>query len=93
MNKIKLKYNNTCQICGVRLIIGVNKYYSEVHHIRPLGRPHNGQDLLENMVCVCPNCHILLDYKAIFLVEETFKVIKHRISDINLKYHNSLVII
>ena len=70
--------------------ISENKYYSEVHHIWPLGKPHNGSDTLDNMVCVCPNCHTLLDYKAIHLNKEIFKVLKHNIADANIKYHNTL---
>lgn len=92
VDEIKRKYNNTCQICGKQIRIGKNKYYSEVHHIHPLGKPHNGHDILENMLCVCPNCHTLLDYKAIVLDEKSFKIIKHSISRANVEYHNSLVI-
>jgi len=52
----------------------------------------NGYDVLENMLCVCPNCHTLLDYKAIVLDKKSFKIIEHTISDKNIEYHNSLVI-
>ena len=31
------------------------------------GIPHNGPDKLENMICVCPNCHVLLDFGVIRL--------------------------
>ena len=89
-NELKIRYNNVCQICGTQIKIGENKYYSEVHHIWPLGKPHNGSDTLDNMVCVCPNCHTLLDYKAIHLNKEIFKVLKHNIADANIKYHNTL---
>jgi 5-methylcytosine-specific restriction protein A len=92
VDEIKLKYNNTCQICGLQLIIGKNKYYSEIHHIRPLGKPHNGYDTLDNMICVCPNCHILLDYNAISLDKNKFKEIKHDISEVNIKFHNSHIV-
>ena len=92
VDEIKRKYDNTCQICGKQIRIGKNKYYSEVHHIHPLGKPHNGCDVLENMLCICPNCHTLLDYKAIILGEKLFKIIKHVILDANIEYHNSLVI-
>ena len=59
--QIKQTRNNTCQICQTRLGTE-NRPYSEVHHIQPLGRPHNGDDEMSNMICVCPNCHIQLDY-------------------------------
>lgn len=90
VDELKIRYNNVCQICGTQIKIGENKYYSEVHHIWPLGKPHNGSDTLDNMVCVCPNCHTLLDYKAIHLNKEIFKVLKHNIADANIKYHNTL---
>ncbi len=89
--KIKNLYNNTCQICSTQLEIGKNKYYSEVHHIIPLGKPYNGSDTLENMICVCPNCHIRLDYKAIPLSIDFFRIIKHTISSENIEFHNSLI--
>lgn len=92
VDEIKRKYNNTCQICGLQLIIGKNKYYSEVHHIWPLGKPHNGPDTLDNMICVCPNCHILLDYKVMFLSEEKLSKIMHDMSEENIIYHNSLIV-
>ncbi|WP_443945757.1 HNH endonuclease [Pedobacter sp. AW1-32] len=90
VEKIKKLYNSTCQLCDTQVVIGDKKYYSEIHHIIPLGKPHNGIDALENMVCVCPNCHIELDFKAIPLNENMFKVIRHTISSKSIKYHNSL---
>ena len=91
VGKIKNLYNNTCQLCSTQLEIGGNKYYSEVHHIIPLGKPHNGKDILENMICVCPNCHIQLDYKAMPLSIESFKEIKHKIAAEYITFHNSLI--
>src|ERR1044072_1205256 len=61
MRRVKKIYEDTCQLCNIRLSIGDLAFYSEVHHIKPLGKPHNGPDRLENMICVCPNCHIRLD--------------------------------
>lgn len=90
VDEIKRKYNNICQVCGLQLIVGKNRYYSEVHHIWPLGKPHNGSDTLDNMICVCPNCHILLDYRVICLSKEKLSKIVHDISDANIMYHNSL---
>lgn len=90
VEKIKKLYNNTCQLCETQVIIGENKYYSEVHHIIPLGNPHNGIDAIENMICVCPNCHIELDFKAIPLNENMLKLTHHKISSKDIEYHNSL---
>lgn len=90
VEKIKKLYDNTCQICENQIRIGENKYYSEVHHIIALGNPHNGPDTISNMICVCPNCHVILDFKFISLDIRAFKQIKHKISMKSIKYHNFL---
>jgi putative restriction endonuclease len=61
---VKRLYDNTCQICGIRLVTAAGPY-SEGAHIRPLGIPHNGPDTLENILCLCPNCHVLFDGHAL----------------------------
>lgn len=86
--QLKKLYNNTCQICGTQLSIAQGKFYSEIHHIISLGRPHNGKDMLSNMICVCPNHHVLLDLKAIPI---ELKIRKHEISQESIDFHNSLV--
>lgn len=84
-------YKNTCQICNTSLQISENKYYSEVHHLKPLGSPNNGPDRLDNMICVCPNCHVLLDFGVIQLNQSLFKILKHKIEDEYISYHNNLI--
>jgi putative restriction endonuclease len=59
-NWVKQLYDFTCQICGTRLVTPAGAY-AEICHIKPLGRPHNGPDVPENILCLCPNCHVLLD--------------------------------
>lgn len=61
---VKRLYDNTCQICSTRLVTAAGPY-SEGAHIRPLGIPHNGPDTLENILCLCPNCHVLFDGHAL----------------------------
>lgn len=87
---LKNLYDNKCQLCGTKLKISDNKFYSEVHHIVPLGQPHNGPDKSSNMMVVCPNCHVQLDFKAIKLSKDkiTFKA-PHDIDDKNIEYANS----
>jgi 5-methylcytosine-specific restriction protein A len=87
VRKIKNTYSNTCQVCTKRLPIGKGKYYSEVHHIQPLGHPHNGPDKIENMICVCPNCHVQLDLGAIAVA--SLKLSKHKVHDEYVAYHNT----
>ncbi len=38
------------------------------------GEPHNGPDVLENLLCLCPNHHVLFD-KGTFTVNEDFSII------------------
>jgi 5-methylcytosine-specific restriction protein A len=88
---LKTLYDYTCQLCGIRIPVGSSGYYIEVHHIKPLGKKHVGPDSVDNMICVCPNDHILLDLKVITLQLSTLKRLKHDIAQIFLDYHNSLV--
>jgi len=41
--------------------------YAEAAHIRALGLPHNGPDVLENLLCLCPNDHVRFDAGAIYI--------------------------
>ncbi|MEW2076763.1 HNH endonuclease [Streptomyces sp. NPDC013433] len=36
-------------------------------HIRGLGRPHYGPDELQNLLCLCANCHVLFDGLEIYV--------------------------
>ena len=75
------------------LQIGQGKLYAEIHHIKPLGAPHNGLDVRENVLCVCPNCHVLLDYGAIQLDVSKLRVSpKHRVGKDYIDYHNTKIV-
>jgi putative restriction endonuclease len=63
-NTIKEHYDHACQICEVRLVTPAGPY-AEGCHVRPLGKPHNGSDTADNVICLCPNCHILFDTHSI----------------------------
>lgn len=58
---LKLAYNNTCQLCGTRLMKTRVDAYSEAHHIRPYNKTHKGDDTIGNMIVLCPNCHSQFD--------------------------------
>ncbi len=64
--RIKADQKFTCQICSTRIVLGDGSPYAEAHHVKPLGAPHNGPDHPGNIVCLCPNCHVMFDYGAIF---------------------------
>lgn len=71
-NTVKQLYQYKCQICGTR-IETPGGFYSEGAHIRPLGTNHNGADSKSNLLCLCPNHHVMLDYGAIY-IDENFYV-------------------
>lgn len=63
---VKRLHDYQCQVCGVQLRTPAGPY-AEAAHIRPLGKPHNGPDVASNILCLCPNHHVLLDTGAIFI--------------------------
>lgn len=60
---VKRLYDYCCQVCGTQLQ-GAAGPYAEAAHIRPLGTPHHGPDTLENVLCLCPNHHVLFDLNS-----------------------------
>lgn len=61
-------------MCGLQLVTASGPY-AEGAHIRPLGRPHDGPDSADNLLCLCPNHHVLLDTGALY-VDKDFRVIE-----------------
>ena len=72
-------------------------FYSEGAHIKPLGKPHNGDDGLSNIICLCPNHHVMFD-RGTFSIKDNFELIgletgrlkvldKHKLNKENIKYH------
>ncbi|MEQ8142691.1 HNH endonuclease [Streptomyces sp. OP7] len=64
--KVKDLENDRCQICDTTLRY-LNRPYSQAAHIRGLGRPHSGPDELQNLLCLCANCHVLFDGLEIYV--------------------------
>lgn len=58
--EIKELYQYECQVCKTALKVSTGPYV-EAAHIKPLGRPHDGPDDASNIICLCPNHHIMLD--------------------------------
>lgn len=93
--QVKMLYEYKCQVCGIALVAGERKY-AEAAHIRPLGQPHNGNDILNNALCLCPNHHKLFDMGG-FFVENDLKIptlgmtltvdVTHDIEMENFQYH------
>jgi hypothetical protein len=79
---LKVQYSFKCQLCGTALQYGPTAFYAEVHHLRPLGRPHNGPDAQDNMLVLCPNHHALFDLGVPAFVEDDRASINGRIYNI-----------
>lgn len=99
---IKKLYEHTCQVCDAQLEVP-GGYYSEGAHIRALGKPHNGPDVPDNVLCLCPNDHALFDDGGIYITDDlkvhnyrdewlgplTLRA-RHVISRDYLRYHRGL---
>ncbi|MCL2814267.1 MAG: HNH endonuclease [Oscillospiraceae bacterium] len=101
VKEIKQIYNDTCQFCGEQIEIGLNEYFSNACHIRPL--EHNGDDTIYNLIVLCPNHHVMFDSGMITINIENKTVIhvnpqhminnkeiclKHDIGKKYIEYHN-----
>ncbi|MBC8104721.1 MAG: HNH endonuclease [Cytophagales bacterium] len=92
---VKRMHHYACQVCGLCLETPGGPY-AEAAHIRPLGQPHNGPDTADNILCLCPNHHLLFDLGA-FTLEEDLRitgtgdslrrVAGHRVNTEHLRYH------
>jgi putative restriction endonuclease len=96
---IKTLYEHKCQVCNL-VIKTKSGGYSEGAHIRPLGRPHNGDDNPNNLICLCPNHHVMFD-KGTFSILDNLRLIgdvegsltihlKHELNKENLTYHRKI---
>lgn len=96
---IKNLYGYACQVCGLA-ITTKRGLYAEGAHIRPLGKPHEGDDSIANLLCLCPNHHVMFD-KGSFSVCEDLSLIgsesgklnvpsKHEIDLSNFAYHRDI---
>lgn len=100
---VKELHDYRCQVCGILIETAAGRY-AESAHIRPLGTPHDGPDLLGNVLCLCPNHHVSFDLGGIYILDD-FTVVetltgkpigklrlakKHRIEQEYLRYHRGL---
>ena len=96
---VKELHDYVCQTCSTQ-ILRLGGAYAEGAYIRPLGRPHNGPDSPENILCLCPNCHVLFDGWA-FTIEDDGSLLgaldgslneldTHMVNREYLRYHRRL---
>lgn len=89
---IKALHQNVCQICGQKVSLANGETYAETHHIRPLGKPHNGPDIAGNILILCPNHHVMCDYGALKLkINELRPHPNHVIDTEFIRYHNDVI--
>jgi hypothetical protein len=92
VRRLKVLFNDECLRCRMRLEVGGGRAYSEGHHLRPLGQPHNGPDVASNVMIVCPNCHALLDVGSVPLsADDLWLKPGHRVATEYISNHNRLV--
>lgn len=88
--RVKNQHKNKCQLCGEALALRDGVTYSEAHHLQPLGKPHDGYDVEENLIVLCPNCHVKCDWAAVEVPWGQIKErTKHPISKTYVDYHNA----
>lgn len=72
--------------------------YAEAAHINPLGKPHNGPDVEGNILCLCPNHHVMFDNGVFTIADDlalmgingNLKVLDmHKINVKNVVYHRN----
>ncbi|HEY8979962.1 MAG TPA: YDG/SRA domain-containing protein [Streptomyces sp.] len=103
-NLVKQIHDSRCQVCGVRLQLRAGRAYAEAAHIRPMESPHEGADAISNLLCLCPNCHVLMG-AGMLVINDDLTVVsradsavlgvlreipEHRIDRQALAYHRTL---
>lgn len=87
--QVKHLHNFRCQICDYTIELPDGSCYAESHHIHPLGQPHNGPDVIDNIICVCPNHHAELDYGVSrILLKSLHSAEGHTVNPKYADYHN-----
>ena len=87
--KLKTMYDHTCQVCGIKL----NSAFGPIAigaHIKALGHPHNGTDIIQNMLCLCPNHHEQFDAFAYYI--DPKKLLVRNLNDLDgqrIKVHEN----
>ncbi|WP_153952828.1 HNH endonuclease [Halosegnis longus] len=74
VDTLKSLYANRCQLCGDRRQYDQTTGFSHVHHLQPLGAPHDGPDVTANMLVVCPNHHADLDHGLVAVDPESLEI-------------------
>ena len=90
VGELKRLYGYRCQVCETRLELS-SGFYCEAHHLKPLGAPHHGPDAKTNILIVCPNHHVLLDYGALKITISSLRLNNHYLDQEFIDYHNGSI--
>lgn len=98
-HEVKRLYDYKCQVCELSIPTKSGKY-AEGAHIKPLGKPHDGDDTANNLLCLCPNHHVMFDRGAFSIADDLSIVgalsgklvlhVKHILNQHNLHYHRQI---
>ena len=58
----------------------------------PLGRPHNGPDTFDNLLCLCPNHHFLFDVGAFGIGDDLSLIGMNGALAVNPKHQLGIVV-
>jgi predicted restriction endonuclease len=97
-------HDSECQICGTFLEAPGGRRYARAIHIRGLSVPHDGPDVSENILCLCPNHSVLFELGSLTInddleiIDEVSKEVvgdlrtnkKHRVGVDYIRYHRNL---
>ena len=99
-NELKSFYEYKCSFCNTIISRPFDNPYVEACHIKPLNE--DGPDIKENIIVLCPNHHVELDFGAITIdpismtishIDKTNPLdgkkvqLKHQIVDEYLEFH------
>jgi putative restriction endonuclease len=82
---VKELYAGRCQVCQTTIPTLAGNY-SEAAHIQPLGMPHNGPDHPSNVLCLCPNHHVMFDLGG-FVVSDDLELMSPRTGELLGRLH------
>ncbi len=98
--EIKALYHYQCMVCNQTIPTSAG-FYAEAAHIKPLGLPHEGPDIKANLLCLCPNHHVMLDLGG-FSITDDLQLLglkgyltvhpKHTLDERLLAYHRHHVL-
>ncbi|MFH1921042.1 MAG: HNH endonuclease [Planctomycetota bacterium] len=87
--RVKVMHNYECQICGHTIVLTDGSRYAEAHHIKPLGSPYDGPDIMANILCLCPNHHAECDLGVNELSYSALRRVDgHDVDESFIEYHN-----